>query len=182
MPASVIRQDGRGTWTFDATETEDFDPQIEVTDHPIEDGSTVSDHANAKPLTIRLPGLVTETPFADGFKATAPNRVKKAVEFFRALEGKLVTVVSQKLGSFENCLLTGYPHTVTVREGVVLQCGFKQITVAQSEQVELPPERIAPKHEASVADEQDVGRQATSEEEEALWNHMNNKGGGTFFY
>lgn len=182
MSVSVIRQDGEGTWTFDACPIEDYSTEIDVTEHPIEDGSKVSDHAEEQPLEIEVEGYVSESPFSDDFKADVDNRVNEALSFFRGLSGKLLTITSQKLGSFSDCMLTGYPHQVNVSEGIVIRASFVQVIIAESERVELPPERPKPERASSVSDEQDVGSQPTKEDRQGKWDQAQSEGNGVYFY
>jgi hypothetical protein len=138
MGTTIIREDGE-TLTFDATPRLVFSPSVSVTDHPIEDGSVISDHAQAQPLLITISGLVSESPLAVGTTTSGGlARVQAAIEFLRACEGVLVSVVSDRLGTFENCLITRYPHEVTPKRSLTFDVELKQVRIAEAGLVEIP--------------------------------------------
>lgn len=47
---------------IDIVDSETVDFENEVTDHPIEDGSEISDHIRKKPIAINIQGTISETP------------------------------------------------------------------------------------------------------------------------
>ncbi len=50
------------TFEFDATTSEDPTDAITITDHPVEEGTNVVDHARPDPERITLEGIITDTP------------------------------------------------------------------------------------------------------------------------
>lgn len=51
-----------GIVQFDCAESETHTNTVEITDHPVEEGSDISDHIRELPDTLELHGLVTNTP------------------------------------------------------------------------------------------------------------------------
>jgi hypothetical protein len=49
-------------FAIDAAITEDHTFESEVTEHPVETGADITDHARAKPVQISLEGIVSNTP------------------------------------------------------------------------------------------------------------------------
>src|SRR5690242_16413960 len=47
---------------FDVTTSEDPSDTIAITDHPVERGVNVADHARSEPERITLEGIITDTP------------------------------------------------------------------------------------------------------------------------
>lgn len=50
--------------TLDTTTQEDFQVPIEVTNHPVEDRSDISDHIIIRPSKLVIKGIISETPFS----------------------------------------------------------------------------------------------------------------------
>jgi hypothetical protein len=161
MGTSIVREDGT-TLTFDAVPRLGFSPSVNVTDHPIEDGSVISDHAQAQPLLISITGLVSESPFTSTSSTGGAARVLAAIDFLKACEGQLVSVVSDRLGTFENCLVTRYPYDLTVKRSLVFEVELKQVRIATAGSVTLPVGTASEEVEDSAASEVDVGQQATT--------------------
>ena len=69
---SVAGQEGISGWVFDIPKGETIDLETDVTDHYIENGSFISDHAVNKPARITLTGLIGELVYEapnDGVEA-----------------------------------------------------------------------------------------------------------------
>lgn len=50
------------TLTLDASLSENHSVEVEVTDHPVEQGVNISDHRRRKPYSVTIEGVVTNTP------------------------------------------------------------------------------------------------------------------------
>jgi hypothetical protein len=166
VSVTVRRQDNSKRWVFDATPTEDYQTSIEITDHPVEEGAKVSDHAEEDPLGVKLEGVVQARPPPTRFRPDLDNRVSRAISFFEDLSGTLVTLTSQELGTFEDMLLSAYPHTIDVTEGTVIQAKFKQVRIATAKTVRLPPKTPPPDKSSEFADGQDAGKKIADKVEE----------------
>lgn len=155
MPATVIiRPDGK-VLTLDGVLRLSFSPTIMVTDHPIEDGTSVADHAQAAPDEFTITGLVTETPYRLPTQPAETDRVGAAVDFLRGCVGLLLTVVDERRGTFTNCLLTKYPHEIGGRLSTTFELGFKVVKIANAIAIDVPPAFTA------APQLQDAGQQPT---------------------
>lgn len=76
MTAYLIPDSGSSLFVeFDLTETEGHEFTSEVTDHPVEAGSDITDHIRPQPQTLSLQMFVTQTPIGDGGGRGAPTPV-----------------------------------------------------------------------------------------------------------
>lgn len=159
MSTSIIRQDGTASLTFDAA-TEDYSPAIDVTEHPIEDGSSVTDHAQIRPLVFGITGTVTESPFSDTEEG-GPARVERARDFLEAAQGQLLEVETDRWGTIRNVMLTGWPHQVTSRRSTTFGCTFKVVKIARAGRATIPPRIVSDSVAAGAPGEVDAGEQPT---------------------
>lgn len=163
MSVTVIRQRDGAALTWDAATLESYDPTIEVTNHPVERGVDVSDHAQPQPLRFQIRVVQTESPFLVGPTTAGIGRVLDALAFLRSLEGELCNVVTSRLGTITDCLLTGYPHEITTRRALPAVLRFQQIRIAAVQAVTIPPLEPVEAAQTGFPDEQDAGQQATQD-------------------
>lgn len=158
MGGAIQREDGE-VLAFDACELVGYDPQIDVTGHPVDTGRTVSDHAQVQPLAFSMSGMVTRTPFqrpdtTGAIKYTDPD--ERAREFLKACEGQLLAVLTPKNGAIFNVMLTGYPHEVTNKGSITFEMSFRVVEFPSSETVRLP--RPKPKAKPGITEKEDKGK------------------------
>jgi len=158
---TIIRQSDRRALTLDNVSLESYEPTIEVTNHPVEDGVDISDHAQPKPTRFSIRMVQTESPFANVSATGGVQRILDALAFLRSIEGKLVNVVTTRTGTVTNCLLTGYPYEITARRALPAVLRFQQVKIAAVESVIIPPLQPVPSAQVGFPDEQDAGQQAT---------------------
>jgi len=163
-PITIVREDGRTTLTFDAVISYALTGTVSVTDHPVETGSTVSDHAQRQPKQLAITGIVSETPYASVASSGGADRTAQALAFLDAAAGELLTVVTAAFGTLQNMVLTRYPTTADNVRRFTFDLEFKQVTLATAGLVEIPPEQTS---SAGLPDEQDVGEQPTDTTEDA---------------
>lgn len=163
MSVTLIRARDGTAFTFDIATEEFYEPSITVTQHPVEAGVDISDHAQTQPLPFTIRVEQTESPFARVGGVSGPDRLIAALDFLRAAEGELLDVVTTKFGTLTNCLLLAYPHQVGVRLNLPIALRFQQVRVATSQAVLIPPEVPVVTEQVGFPDEQDVGVQATND-------------------
>lgn len=61
---TLVRQKDSSTWIPDATIDIKYDPRFKITDHPVEDGITVTDHVQQQPQVVLATVIITENRFA----------------------------------------------------------------------------------------------------------------------
>lgn len=144
------------TFTFDNIDSFTVIPEISITEHPIELGTNVSDHAQSRNQTLNIVGRVTSTPL------TIPNPIafENAQSFFERNERQLLTVVAP-LGVFTNCMVQSYPRSATNLQELVFNVRLKQLRLASAISVPIPPRTPNPALQAGAPSPQDVGGQAT---------------------
>lgn len=131
-----------GAIEFDATLSETHVGNAEVTRHPVEVGSDISDHVRRLPEQVTLNGIVTNTPIL--FLASlreSPRRAEEAYEKIKELKdaGALVSVVTS-LREYANMAITGFSVTRDARTGQVLNAtvDFTEVLTAALQTVDVP--------------------------------------------
>ena len=148
---------------LDATITYSLSSTVDVTEHPVEDGADIGDHAQKKPKLLTVRAIVTESPFDWQDSVGGLSRVQRALEFFDSIAGTLVTVVTQAFGSMSSMAVTRYPTTRDTLQKLEFDLEFKQVRVATASSVSIAPD--APRSKSAAAtlpDAQDVGEQPTT--------------------
>lgn len=152
---------------FDSS-VEQWDAAVLVTDHPVEDGGSVSDHAQRQPLLVTLTGTITETPMAPvAVPDAGPQRVDKAKGFLFDHLGELVDLVSDRFGVVAYMAIQhmAFPVDNVRRLEVTLQ--LKQVRRAEAAVVVLPVEVASGGTQVAdtVEEEADLGTQAAEEDD-----------------
>jgi len=167
---TIIRDDGQA-FSFDGVVSYTLTASVTVTDHPIESGSVVSDHAQVQPKMLSLSrAIVTETPFSDQDSSGGADRVTRALEFLDSIAGALCTVVSERYGTIENMAILRYPSTADVLRRLAFDIDFKQVRLAEAGLVDIAPSTpvqvdaggAETSGAAGLPDAQDAGEQATT--------------------
>lgn len=159
-----------GALVLDVSLTESHAAEVEVTEHPVETGANISDHARPKPETLVIEGLVSNTPLpAPGDptqnvslkdsrgqvigQATTSSKqdLSRAGEAYRDLldlknSSELLTVVTA-LRTYTNMKITNLTVPRDARTGQALRfsCTLKEVRLASSRTVTvtLPSQKKA---------------------------------------
>lgn len=143
MSGIITTPDGE-TLQFDVVLTEQYGPKNDVTEFPVEDGTTYSDHIQRKPFTFTVVGIISETPFSDA--AISPTRLADTIEFFDRAASDLVTYTSTRFGLIEQLTIESWTFTNDVFDRLQFTVGLKQIRIAEAEIVSIPrPQQQAAK-------------------------------------
>ena len=137
---------------LDASVKEEHLAEVEVTDHPVEQGAAVSDHARPKPEELTIEGLVSNTPLnfiqarrsvtSEGFTWTTsaqtnairgnPGNAEAAYVTLRAMRDapRLLTIITA-LRSYDNMVMTSLKIPRDKDTGDVLKftAKFKQVRI-----------------------------------------------------
>ena len=162
-PITIVREDGRTTLTFDAVIRYARVRTISVTSHPVETGSTVSDHAQVQPDQLTITGIVSETPYASVASSGGADRTAQALAFLDGAAGELLTVVTAAFGTLRNMVLTRIPTEADNVRRLGFDLEFRQVVLATAGLVDIPPEQTS---SSGLPDEQDVGDQPTDTSED----------------
>lgn len=128
------------------------DVQIETTSQPIEQGAPASDHAQAKLTPLRIRGVIAGSPLVRP-ERNIPDSPEAALDFLERVEEQPIRVETERLGTFEQALLSGYSPTESSGDALDISITIKEVRFAELERVALP----------SV--ERDVGQQPTEPRE-----------------
>ena len=141
-----------GVLTLDASIEETHTSASEVTEHPVEEGTNISDHIRPLPDTLEINGIVTNHPLflLPSIRAPSPiqgdnqsqsDRVKAAYDKLQELQksGELVRVITS-LREYERMAITGFSVIRNAPNGNVLNAtiSLREIFTAQVETTEAP--------------------------------------------
>ena len=141
-----------GVLTLDASVEETHTSASEVTEHPVEEGTNISDHIRPLPDTLEINGIVTNHPLflLPSLRAPSPiqgdnqsqsDRVKAAYDKLQELQksGELVRVITS-LREYERMAITGFSVIRNAPNGNVLNAtiSLREIFTAQVETTEAP--------------------------------------------
>lgn len=145
MPATIITPTG-DRLTFDAELSFSVAPEDAVTSHPVEDGVEVSDHVQARPLTVSMVAVMNDRG-APGlaFQPAATGRIALAAAWIERIRGKPVTLVHPRHGVLQNMVHTRSPRTTGNTERAEFAIGFTQVVVARRQTAVLPPLALRPR-------------------------------------
>ncbi len=143
-----------GVLTLDASLEETHTSASEVTEHPVEEGTNISDHIRRLPETLVINGVVTNHPLflLPSFTAPSPiqgdnlalsDRVKAAYDKLKEIHdaGTIVRVVTS-LRDYTNMAITGFSVLRNAPNGDVLNAtiSMREILTAKAEAPETPLE------------------------------------------
>lgn len=150
------------TIEFDATTSERHSGSTTPTDHPVESGAVVSDHAIDQPDELELAGMITNTPIL----ALASERSRSVLggpsssraddayaEIVRTRKSKTLVSVETELRTYENMLIVGESVTRDKDSRRILD-----ITVRFREYRTATVEAVSPVDSRST----DLGRKQTA--------------------
>lgn len=135
-----------GSVELDATLSENHMSGQDVTDHPIEEGSPITDHARKRPDSLTIDGLVTDTPVGLTQRqraaqssgtvddADAPGYAQAAyLKLRELLTGKLFTIVTG-LQVYDDMVLTDLtvPRDRTVGHALRFSATFKNVRIVKN--------------------------------------------------
>lgn len=147
--------------TFDATVRIVHASQVEVTDHPIEDGSVVTDHSRRLPKQVTLDVVVSNDPIVIGIGEGERTRAQDAYAELERLqaEAQLLTV-RLFLRDYDNMIIATMSAPRDAATGNVLSASLtlRELITATTERVAAPEPTQTVK-----SPRQNVGRRNTTE-------------------
>ena len=129
MSTTMINSPSFGRVVFDAVLRTDHNGTVQVTQHPVQTGASISDHAFCNPDELQLEiGMSDAAVNASG----GPGRSVNAYKTLRAIMDKreLVTVVT-RLNTYSNMLITAIssPDDYTTMFGLRASIYFTQVKI-----------------------------------------------------
>jgi len=139
----IEKDDGTARLLIDVSLTEEHSFESEVTDYPVESGSTISDNIRPKPITVGFEGLVTNTPL-DPMRANrgdddqAAKSAQTAYQFLLDIyNGRDLVTVRTSLGTFRKMALTSLslPRSKDTGDALKFSARFQQLTLVTNARV-----------------------------------------------
>src|SRR5258708_22204820 len=135
--------------TFDVSLSETHQTDVEVTEHHIEQGAVITDHARPKPAVVTLEGLISNTPIKNLIQTGGALFVKGSAgpveDAYRKLlflkdNAKLSTIIT-KLATYKNMLLFSLtvPRDAKIGDTLKFTAIFKEIRQVTLQTIALPP-------------------------------------------
>lgn len=135
-----------GAVQVDASVSETHGLDGTVTEHPVEDGSPVTDHFRMAPRSIQIDAVVTGTPIEAGFPgATVISSISSLVkgddpvllaweEIKRYFEQKVRIDIATSLETYKNMMLVSFAATRNAQTGQTLtfSCSAREMRVVQT--------------------------------------------------
>jgi hypothetical protein len=148
--------------TLDGSVSQTHARTAQVTEHPVEDGSDVTDHVRIDPIRVTINGIVTSTVL--GQQGEGGREVDAWAALEAILEDRQPVTVTTTLRTYESMILASIstPRDASLAHAVAPVLEFRQVRIVKSQTTTLPPERIpAPAQKASAPATKDAGKQAT---------------------
>lgn len=132
-----------GAVEMDASLSESHQAANEVTRHPVEQGSDITDHVRRQPERVTITGVITDTPTTLG-GALEENRSLSAFEKFLEMKDRadLVTVVTS-LRQYSNMVIESYSIPRDARRGQSVEITLNLVEILTAQIAEIPPEPAA---------------------------------------
>lgn len=136
----MITVDG---YPFDLVEKEQHDLEAEVTEHPVEDGSAISDNVIVKPAELTFTNaVVSDTPVgAIASDASRSGQLRFSRDAYARLEATLkarkTVVVVSNLKKYDSMILDKLSTPVESKDagGLVFTVHFKQVVIVKNRRV-----------------------------------------------
>jgi len=142
-----------GEVTCDAVIYEEHHHQAKIAEHPVENGSTITDHVQVLPLTVSVEGVISNTPLNYiilPIKSTG-NRAQEAFEQLENIFAARQPIhIATTLKSYSNMILESLEVKSDSRTQASLRfkCKARQIKIVGAEKIFIA-DRVAPKHQPS---------------------------------
>lgn len=167
----------------DATLTESHVLSSEVTMYPVEDGSTISDHVQLKPLVYNMTGVISDTPIGFlilGDVGSAINSVQKYFgsgrsqeayyAIFNLWKSRAPFTVTTNLKRYENMIFTSFivDDDVDTSNEINFKATLQQVTIVTSQSTSSQGQNLSSNTKISQTGQSTVnnGQQTTNPTEE----------------
>jgi hypothetical protein len=133
---------------FDTVITQNHGASAQVTSHPVEDGSEITDHVRPQPKTLGLRGLVTQDKGVEGEPlgsivagGTPDTRPQDAFDYLnRQLEAGTLFEVTTTLRDYSDMVIESLSATRDIKGNILdVQVNLRGISIVETQRVEAPP-------------------------------------------
>lgn len=196
---TLIVVPGIAALELDATISNGFQGDVEVTEHPVEVGADMSDHARVKPEVVTIEGIISNTPLnrsqatrivqgrgvalettaltdaPAGAAGHAETALAKLIDMKDARQ--LVTVVTERR-TYKGMMLTSLsvPHDAKTGDALRFTATFKQVRLAEVRRKEVTVTR-----EPKAKGKTNTGKQAVEnapEQAQSTLHRLGTRGDG----
>ena len=176
-PYQVVISSDDSQIAFDATVSERHQSKLVVTEHPVENGANVADHARKEPDVLDINGIISNHPILLNFDeslrpsvvGTSPfERAQSAFDEFQRLQNiaALLTVATETR-TYENMMITSLaaPKDAAKRFILYIALTLREFRRASVETVDAP-EPVEPVHKGKRQQGRKQTKPAATEVEE----------------
>jgi hypothetical protein len=124
------------------SETPEFD--LDVTDHPVETGASITDHSLVRPVILSIEGIITDTPIGLIAESREESGVLPTNDGFQKLldikdAREPVTIVTS-LKTFKNMVMQSLtvPRDASTGDALIFRATFKQIRLVTNARTTIP--------------------------------------------
>lgn len=150
------RQGRIGTMLLDVTIREQHTRENRVTQWPVEDGSTITDHINNQPRRVTIEGFITDAPLLSGAQL-APRAQNAFIELERMWQARELLEVVTQYRRYSSMAIQklDVPKNPNTGQALRFTVDFVEVQKANSETVEIPQEALPAREEQPPALEND---------------------------
>ncbi len=132
-----------GAIELDASVEELHESSAEIPRHPVEEGADIGDHVRRKPDTLRITGIVTNTPIILGAALRVSfTRAEEFEDTLRTIKnaGLRITIITT-LRQYDNMLLKNYqvPRNAGLGNTVEATMFFEEVILVKTETIAATP-------------------------------------------
>lgn len=143
IPQLVGVQTNLDGYFFDAVLKTDHSSKLKITEHPVEEGAAITDHAYVEPRSLTLEIGMSDVcmSFVDGQFAQKSSRSVSAYEVLKQLQSNRIPLkVFTRLDVYENMLIETItsPDDYKTMFGLRAAIGLREIIVVTTSTVALP--------------------------------------------
>jgi len=153
---------GRDLLTFDASVLEQHDRSSTTTDHPVEDGSAITDHVQLDPITLTVIGIISATPLSATIEEEQDRDWITWDELVRLWKNAVLLTVATARLDYEDMVIVGLSDADAegVAQWIEVTITLRQIQTVAARTVELPPEQMDARVRHNAPGNRNTGRQA----------------------
>ena len=128
-----------GPITADATLEENHDDQLTITEHPVEQGAAIADHAFKNPARIMIRMGFSNSSFQAGFDSQYVNTIYSQLLQLQASR-ELIEVLTARR-DYDNMLIKSLSLTTNpdTENSMIISVGLQEVILVQTQTVDVPP-------------------------------------------
>lgn len=158
----ILYRQAEGDWLqFDNCIEERHAIAVTASAHPLEDGESVTDHAQRQNDRHTIRAVITESPWrVTGAESSGPDRIRAALAFIDKCVGTVLTLGLTRTNTVNDALLLGAEYPINNRRQIVVDLTFQVCRFAEATSVKIPALKPVVVVAVGAADEVDAGQQA----------------------